>query len=614
MKRAGLVAIVTAAAACGPAPNLLPVNDLNRPTDVAFMCFGAFPAGTGTDGGVPDGGAGMLQVSGRPMQACHPQDSYDPGATPATRTFAFMPNSAAGTLSAVDADHWKLIDLNLDTGGYGTAPLGQLPSQISASDDGCRLISANRGSCDLTLVDPSVLVADTLSRENGNMVTVPSPRTASVTFRPIKGDGTPLLASPYEAVFLPQDTSRLLTAPTTRFAADLADPESRLRRQSAAAVGWPAPPGQPGPKDWYALVTYPSCDLIAVVALSTQKIVSSAFVRRTTDGQGRRTVSPWSPPAPHRAVPSSTAPGRRCPPRPASPPTPRPARRRRDDRRASRRGRRLGRGACHGRSRRRAGTGGAPGTGGSAGGAPGTGGSAGGPRREAAPGRPAELREARPSAINSQPAPTSVPGRCSERNRHRARRLACLRLARQRIVHRVGRPLAEQPDAARERHCAERGRPRLEPDPFERRPESAQPRAAGSRGRVRRGRAEFHRRARASAPRRTSSGSMAHRKYLYAIARDGTLRVIQVPFRAPRPSARPTPIRCTCPRASRPCPPAFRSTRRYRRPFSVGPGIHFPSLPIDVAAVDLQRPPTTASRASTAPTPGCSPIRGSSIW
>ncbi len=161
MKRAGLglIALVTAAAACGPAPNLLPVNDLNRPTDVAFMCFGAFPAGTGTDGGVPDGGSGMLQVSGRPMQACHPQSNYDPGATPATRTFAFMPNSAAGTLSAVDADHWKLIDLNLDTAGYGTAPLGQLPAQISASDDGCRLISANRGSCDLTLVDPSVLVA-----------------------------------------------------------------------------------------------------------------------------------------------------------------------------------------------------------------------------------------------------------------------------------------------------------------------------------------------------------------------------------------------------------------------------------------------------------------------
>ena len=128
MRRASLIGLVTAAAACGPATNLLPVNDFDRPTDVAFMCFGAFPQGT-VDGGVSGSGSGMLQVSGRPMQACHPQDQYDPGATTTTRTFAFMPNSAAGTLSAVDADHWKLVDLNLDTSGYGTAPLGKTPSR-----------------------------------------------------------------------------------------------------------------------------------------------------------------------------------------------------------------------------------------------------------------------------------------------------------------------------------------------------------------------------------------------------------------------------------------------------------------------------------------------------
>src|SRR5262249_20674321 len=155
----------------------------------------------GADAGVPDGGAGgPLQVSGRPMRACHPQNNYDPGSTVQTRTFAFLPNSAAGTLSVVDADHWKLVDLDLDTAGYGTAPLGQLPGQIPTSDDGCRLISANRGSCDLTLVDPSVLVAPVFSSQNGVDVTLGSPRTGAQTFRPTKGDGTPLLAAPYEAV------------------------------------------------------------------------------------------------------------------------------------------------------------------------------------------------------------------------------------------------------------------------------------------------------------------------------------------------------------------------------------------------------------------------------
>ena len=63
MKRLGLFALV-AVAACGPPPNLLPQDDLNRPTDVVFMCFGAFPLGTGTDAGVPDGGPDIRTHAG----------------------------------------------------------------------------------------------------------------------------------------------------------------------------------------------------------------------------------------------------------------------------------------------------------------------------------------------------------------------------------------------------------------------------------------------------------------------------------------------------------------------------------------------------------------------
>jgi hypothetical protein len=288
MKRAGVISVVAAGVSCGPPANLLPVNDLNRPTDVVFMCFGAFPQG-GADGGVDGGGTtAQLQVSGRPMGACHPQTAYDPGATTTTRTFAFMPNSAAGTLSAVDGDHWKLIDLNLQTGGYGTAPLGQDPEQISASDDGCRLISANRGSCDLTLVDPSVLVQQTFSGENSGNIVIDSPRAYGQTFRPIKGDGTALIAPPYEAVFLPQDTSGLLAYPTSNPGMTTSTPgatplpllpaQNALCGDTPAAdtFGWPTQPG--ATKSWHVLVTYPSCDLVAVLELPSGKIVSSAKV------------------------------------------------------------------------------------------------------------------------------------------------------------------------------------------------------------------------------------------------------------------------------------------------------------------------------------------------
>ncbi|HVY37867.1 MAG TPA: hypothetical protein VHM31_08025, partial [Polyangia bacterium] len=269
-----VVLAVLAALSCSATPNLLPVNDLNRPTDVTFMCFGAYdPTGAGT----------QLTVSGRPMRACHPKDVADPPASTTSRTFAFLPNSGSSGLTVIDADHWKLVDLNPFTGGYGMAPLGKFPSQISSSDDGCRLLTANRGSCDLSLVDPAVLVAPTFYGQQSQLTTVPSPRTATLTIRPLKSDGTFLTAAPYEAVFLPQDTAELvsdneMSDPTQT--GPLCNPDGAM----ADPIGWPA---QPKPAPWYAMVTYPSCDLIAVVALPGGQIVSSAHVRPTGDGNSR---------------------------------------------------------------------------------------------------------------------------------------------------------------------------------------------------------------------------------------------------------------------------------------------------------------------------------------
>src|SRR5689334_9187889 len=97
--RFGLLTLLSAAA-CTPAPNILPTNDLNRPTDMTFMCLGAFGTpGTDADGG--DTETGPFTVSGRPMRNCHvpaidgnvqPQ----PGVSKHNRTYAFVPNSASG--------------------------------------------------------------------------------------------------------------------------------------------------------------------------------------------------------------------------------------------------------------------------------------------------------------------------------------------------------------------------------------------------------------------------------------------------------------------------------------------------------------------------------------
>ena len=60
----------------------------------------------------------------------------------------------------------------------------------------------------------------------------------------------------------------------------------------ADRIGWPAQAASP----WYALVTYPSCDLVAVIALPGGQIVSSAHVRPTGDGKSVTLVNAGTAP------------------------------------------------------------------------------------------------------------------------------------------------------------------------------------------------------------------------------------------------------------------------------------------------------------------------------
>ena len=247
--------------ACTPAPNILPTNDLNRPTDITFMCLGAYGQ-PGTDANGAPIEVGPNEVTGQPMRICHPPavngDHQDqPIPTVHNRTFAFVPNSASGDLTVIDADNWKLVDLNKSTAGFGRVPLGSLPEQISSSTDGCRLMSANRGSCDLTLVDPSTLLAPTLAAQyNSPTVTVAEPPGHGLQdVRPLRGDGTFLRAAPYEAVFLPRNIAGL----------------SGDANRCSQTTSWPA------------LVTFPSCDLIALIDFPTGKIIASKKVVKTND-------------------------------------------------------------------------------------------------------------------------------------------------------------------------------------------------------------------------------------------------------------------------------------------------------------------------------------------
>jgi hypothetical protein len=252
--------IAVTLAGCTSQPTILPSKDFDRPTDITFVCMGAF-GDTPADGGDTDAGASTgLVVSGRPMRHCHPRNAPDPLPDTQHRTFGFLPNSANGTLSVINADAWKLVDLNPTLSSFNTYPLGRLPTQIVSSDDGCRLLTANRGSCDLSLVDPAALLQPTLAETTPGLPAEAPGGLAAIgtTVYPNYGPNhTRLPLLPQEVALIPTNTGALMGS------------------EQLCTSAWT---GQ-------AIVTFPSCNLIALINLPGGEIVDGLYVRRSSDGK-----------------------------------------------------------------------------------------------------------------------------------------------------------------------------------------------------------------------------------------------------------------------------------------------------------------------------------------
>jgi hypothetical protein len=261
-------AVLSLGAACSTAPPPASAHNLERPSDMAFACVGLFGV-LSADGGTSttDTSVTTPTVSGRPMSWCHAPGKFDLPFDVEHRTFAFVSNTARHELSLLDMDNSKLIDLDPSNPETNVAPLGVLPEQISASDDGCRIVSANRGSCDLSMVDVGKLVTPTLNAE-GNQSTAESARSTVSQDIVVQGPaGKRLYVAPQEVVFLPQDTSALDHTQNLCTVRPYADP-----------VGWNATPTIPSQTQWKALVSYPTCDLVALVDLPSGIIVDSVKI------------------------------------------------------------------------------------------------------------------------------------------------------------------------------------------------------------------------------------------------------------------------------------------------------------------------------------------------
>lgn len=242
------VAALWVLANCGQEPTVIPSRTLDRPTDLAFLCTYAVPFG--------ERRVVSAATIGRCTDPLAPGESRDP--TSAARTMGLMgviTNSARGELGAVDFDRNRMVDLDPAVPGFNMLPVGQLPEALSVSPDGCKTVTANRGSCDVSLVDNSRLFAGVF--EDGEAVTGPgavSTRLAVLT------DGGPLRSRPGEIAFLP--------GPTAASAAKSC--------QLAGSVG-----ADGAVKPWRAVMTFPSCGLVGLVEFPSGRLVSSAYVRAT---------------------------------------------------------------------------------------------------------------------------------------------------------------------------------------------------------------------------------------------------------------------------------------------------------------------------------------------
>lgn len=193
-----------------------------------------------------------------------PQD--DPAGSP--QIIGFVANSERNELAVFRQCDGNLVDLDIDTPGFNFVPVGELPSALAVSNDGCRVVSANRGvhSCDLSVVDARGIAALALRVDEADPAAPPS---LVSRLEPLRYDADPLEAGwkvlgtrPSEVVAVPR---RLTTSTTPNGGSglDTCGPDS---------------PGS-------VYVSFPSCDLVAEIDLVSHQILQSVQLRRTADGK-----------------------------------------------------------------------------------------------------------------------------------------------------------------------------------------------------------------------------------------------------------------------------------------------------------------------------------------
>ncbi|MCP4247192.1 MAG: hypothetical protein GY778_09100, partial [bacterium] len=163
---AGLLAL----GACGETTAAPDVNTLNGPSGIVFSCLGNLRV---TSEGPGSAEIGDIIWTPMPVDSCAQWRTGDPpagqetdgegdagvGAGPSPpNLLAFILQSTAGSVVLAYSPPEQILgpglrDPDLLTPGRNAIPVGTLPIGIATDPSGCHVLTANAGSCDLSILD-----------------------------------------------------------------------------------------------------------------------------------------------------------------------------------------------------------------------------------------------------------------------------------------------------------------------------------------------------------------------------------------------------------------------------------------------------------------------------
>jgi hypothetical protein len=256
---------------------LVPNRVLDRPLDAVLACV--------RDSGTRIEVLSLNQCAGPKPTSCTTTDSSTP------QLIGFVTNSERNELAMFRRCDGQagLVDMDPSAPGYNLLPAGILPSALTITSDSCRVVSANAGSCDFTMLDVTGLGAYAIDTvlTGEEPPELPPPSSLVSTLVPRRSDGQPLASSPGQILAVPSVLS-LAGADeplgdgggedgTDTGGSEGFDPGNLTDAAEDEGGAVPIPEGTvcdlTAPASVY--VAFPACQLVAEVSLATQRILQS---------------------------------------------------------------------------------------------------------------------------------------------------------------------------------------------------------------------------------------------------------------------------------------------------------------------------------------------------